>query len=77
MTDELTPFALAVRRLWDTEDGRFVIEQLQDMYVKQKFMPDQITDGTGVAALLSFHEGRKDVALTLMKCVNYKTGDEQ
>jgi hypothetical protein len=69
---ELTEFALAVRRLYDTEDGKFVIDQLQEFYVNRRYM-QEIGTGVDVAAFLSFREGQKDVALKLMDAINYRS----
>lgn len=69
---ELTEFALAVRRLYDTEDGKFVIDQLQEFYVNRRYM-QEIGAGVDVAAFLSFREGQKDVALKLMDAINYRS----
>lgn len=74
---ELSEFALAIRRLYETPDGKYVINELQKRYVAVNRMPDQILDGGGVGCLLSFYEGQKKVALTFMDCINYKTGEEK
>ena len=70
---ELSEFALAIRRLYDTEDGKFVIDQLQELYVNKRYMPAEIIDGTGVACVLSYREGQKDVALKFMDAINYRS----
>jgi hypothetical protein len=69
---ELTEFALAVRRLYDTEDGKFVIDQLQEFYVSRRYM-QEIGTGVDVSAFLSFREGQKDVALKFMDAINYRS----
>ena len=69
---ELTDFALAVRRLYDTEDGKFVIDQLQEFYVNKRYM-QEIGAGVDVGAFLAFREGQKDVAMKLMDAINYRS----
>ena len=77
MEEELTEFAKAVRRLYhNSEDGRFVIDELQKKYVNKRYM-DYIGAGVDVGAFLAYREGQKDVALWLMDCVNTQTGEEK
>ena len=73
----LSEFELAVRRLYDTPDGKYVIDHLKKIKTERCFFPEQLGDGQATSMVIAFQEGEKNLALTLYNITQKKTGDER
>lgn len=60
-------FELAVRRIADTEDGKFVLDHLYKHKVDRACLPSTVGDGVGTAMVMSFRDGEANVIRELIK----------